>query len=90
MSTAVAEMLYTPESLLELPDGGKGYELVDGRLVEKRMGGYASWVAGRILKLLAQVPQFVRKIQPRGGCEASSEAESFHYTSYIGMVSGRC
>ncbi|MFN3653677.1 MAG: hypothetical protein ACK47B_29205, partial [Armatimonadota bacterium] len=39
---------------------------------------------------LAQVPQFVRKIQPRGGCEASSEAESFHYTSYIGMVSGRC
>ncbi|MFN3649612.1 MAG: cation:proton antiporter, partial [Armatimonadota bacterium] len=43
-----------------------------------------------VVRPLAQVPQFVRKIQPRGGCEASSEAESFHYTSYIGMVSGRC
>lgn len=54
MSAAV-EMAptYTPEDLLSLPDNGKGYELVDGCLVEKNMGGFASWVAGRILKLLA-------------------------------------
>ena len=33
--------LYTPDDLLRLPDGD-AYELVDGRLVEKHMGGESS------------------------------------------------
>lgn len=53
MSAIVSRPTYTPEDLLSLPDGGKGFELVDGRLVEKNMGGFASWVAGRILRQLA-------------------------------------
>lgn len=58
MSAAIApEPVYTPEDLLCLPGGGKGFELVGGRLVEKRVGGFASWVAGRILQLLAGLGQ---------------------------------
>jgi hypothetical protein len=37
MSVVAAEPLYSPEDLPTLPDGGKGYELVDGVLVEKHM-----------------------------------------------------
>ena len=44
MSTAVAtETRYTPEDLLAMPDG-KSYELVDGRLVERKMGAESSLV----------------------------------------------
>jgi Uma2 family endonuclease len=57
MSSVVAEPTFTPEDLLTLPDGGKGFELVGGRLVEKTMGGFASWVAGRILQLLGDQAQ---------------------------------
>jgi Uma2 family endonuclease len=53
MSAVASEPNYTPEDLLSMPDGGKGFELVNGRLVEKNMGGFSSWVAGRILRLLA-------------------------------------
>ena len=59
MSAVAVESTYTPEDLLSLPDGGKGYELVDGHLVEKKMGGFASWVAGRILQMLAVFGQDV-------------------------------
>jgi Uma2 family endonuclease len=49
MSTAVATEVrrYTPEDLLAMPDG-KSYELVDGRLVERKMGAESSWVGGRL------------------------------------------
>ncbi len=48
MSTAVAtETLYTPEDLLAMPDG-KDYELVGGKLVERKMGVKFDWVAGRL------------------------------------------
>jgi Uma2 family endonuclease len=52
MNAIATEPTYTPEALLSLPDGGKGYELVDGRLVEKKTGGHASSVAARIVHLL--------------------------------------
>jgi Uma2 family endonuclease len=57
MSVVASEPIYTPEDLLALPDDGKGYELVGGRLVEKNMGAFASWVAGRVLQLLAAFGQ---------------------------------
>ena len=48
MSTAVAsETHYTPEDLLAMPDG-VGFELVDGRLVERNMGAQSSRVGGRL------------------------------------------
>ncbi len=37
----------TPDDLVRVEDRGL-YELVDGQLVEKRMGSEASWIAGRI------------------------------------------
>src|SRR5205085_267718 len=36
MSAVASELVYTPEELLALPDHGKGFELVRGRLVEKK------------------------------------------------------
>jgi hypothetical protein len=48
----VLPSLYTPEDLLTLPDGDL-CELVDGKLVEKSMSQESSWVAGKLLRLLA-------------------------------------
>jgi Uma2 family endonuclease len=42
---------YTPEEFEKLPDT-HGYELVGGRLVRKAMGIEASWVQGKIGRLL--------------------------------------
>jgi Uma2 family endonuclease len=39
---------YTPEDLLEMPDGDR-YELIDGELVEKPMSALSSYVAGELL-----------------------------------------
>ena len=50
MST-LADRTYTPDDLLAMPDG-KGFELVDGHLVERPMGALSSWVAGRIFRKL--------------------------------------
>jgi Uma2 family endonuclease len=41
----------TPEELLAMPDG-KGYELVDGVLVERNMGAQSSWIAARLMGFL--------------------------------------
>src|SRR3954452_2213270 len=57
MSAVASEPTYTPEDLLSLPDNGKGYELVRGRLVEQCMGGFASWVASQIKFLLVAFGQ---------------------------------
>jgi Uma2 family endonuclease len=54
MSTAVAtETRYTPEDLLAMADE-KSYELVDGQLLERKMGGESSWVGGRFYSRLDQ------------------------------------
>ena len=42
----------TPEDMARLPDDGRLYELVDGRLVEKQMSDLAQFVANRLKKLL--------------------------------------
>jgi Uma2 family endonuclease len=49
MSTAVATRArrYTPEDLLAMPDG-EGYELVNGRLVKRKMGAESSLVGGKL------------------------------------------
>jgi len=52
MSTVATKAAYTPEDLLALPDGVR-YELVDGNLVERDMGNYASWIGGRLFRLLS-------------------------------------
>jgi len=52
MSAIAAELTYTPEDLLLMGEAGKGFELVDGQLVEKNMGGFASCVAVQISHLL--------------------------------------
>lgn len=51
MST-VEQQIYTPDDLLRMPDGDL-FELVEGQLVEKDMGGKSAWVGGRIFKLLS-------------------------------------
>jgi Uma2 family endonuclease len=50
MSTATATR-YTPEDLLALPDG-KRFELVNGRLVERKMGAESSLVGMRLASRL--------------------------------------
>jgi Uma2 family endonuclease len=52
MSTAIAsETRYTPEDLLAIPDG-KRYELVNGRLAERKTGAESSWVGTRLTSRL--------------------------------------
>ena len=49
---SIAEVAYTPEDLLTMPDGDN-YELVDGQLVERKMSEESSWIGGRIFSRLA-------------------------------------
>src|SRR5262245_46942445 len=51
MTTATVEGLHTPEELLALPDGHR-YELVDGRLVERKMGVVSSRLAAILIRML--------------------------------------
>jgi Uma2 family endonuclease len=44
----VLETQLTPDDLLRMPDDGRVYELVDGRLVEKNIGTESSWIGGQI------------------------------------------
>jgi len=54
MSIAVAaKTQYTPEALLDLPDG-ISYELVGGELLERKMGMETSLVGGRLLSRLGR------------------------------------
>jgi Uma2 family endonuclease len=48
MATAGTETRYTAEDLLAMPDEGR-YELIDGVLVERKMGAKSSLVAGNLL-----------------------------------------
>lgn len=51
MTTLRITTPYTPDDLLEMPDG-KVYELVDGILLEKNAGGLSSWVGGHLAYLI--------------------------------------
>ena len=51
MITAVTEKRYTPQDLLSIP-GGEFFELVDGRLVERKMSTWSSYVACLMAHLL--------------------------------------
>ena len=45
MSAVTEKSQYEPEDLLTIPDGDR-YELVNGRLVERNMSKWSSYVAG--------------------------------------------
>lgn len=47
MSTVAQKVQYEPEDLLTMPDGDR-FELIDGRLVERNMGKWSSYVAGNV------------------------------------------
>jgi len=48
MTLAATATYYTPEDLLALPDYGR-FELIDGQLVERKMGAKSSYAATRLL-----------------------------------------
>jgi Uma2 family endonuclease len=52
MNILLTDRDLTPEDLLHMEDGGKGYELVDGQLVELNVSLLSSDVAGRIYVFL--------------------------------------
>ena len=52
MATVIADRFYTPEDLLELPEG-KQFELIDGQLLEKHMGLLECRIAYLITGLIA-------------------------------------
>jgi len=47
MSTVIEKDQHEPEDLLTMPDGDR-FELIDGRLVERNMGKWSSYVAGNV------------------------------------------
>src|SRR5512146_825952 len=51
MALATTATHYTPEDLLALPDYGR-YELIDGHLVERKLGAKSSYVATNLLVLM--------------------------------------
>lgn len=51
MALATTVTHYTPEDLLALPDYGR-YELINGHLVERKMGAQPSYVATNLLILI--------------------------------------
>lgn len=54
MSVLTTEALpeITPEDLLQLPEGGKGFELVDGMLKELNVSAESSYTAGELVFIL--------------------------------------
>src|SRR5207249_2669349 len=53
MNSVALPKMVTPEELLAMPNGDS-YELVDGKLVEREMGAWSSYVGASLLWLLAQ------------------------------------
>jgi Uma2 family endonuclease len=52
MNAIVTKPAVTPDDMLRLPDEGKGYELVSGRLEEPGVSAKSSRVGGRVYRLL--------------------------------------
>lgn len=61
MTLVATSTFYTPEGLLALCDDN-AYELVNGRLVERNIGAWSSYVAGRLFFLLNEA----NERHPRG------------------------
>jgi Uma2 family endonuclease len=57
MATGLATETITPEQLAAMPND-KDYELVDGKLVERKMGNKSNWIASQLARLLGN---FVEK-----------------------------
>lgn len=53
MTTAEAKATFTPEDLLSMPDAVR-FELVDGQLVERNLGGISSFTGGCIYWFLME------------------------------------
>jgi Uma2 family endonuclease len=53
MNALLEKYPVTPEDLLALPEESNGYELVDGRLVERNVSVLSNFVAGRLFRRLA-------------------------------------
>src|SRR5580704_1807154 len=53
MATIEAKTVYTPEDLLTMPEG-KHFELVDGKLVERNVGSFSSFVGGGLFARLRE------------------------------------
>jgi Uma2 family endonuclease len=51
---SVAEVAYTPEDLLTMPDGDS-FELVDGQLVDRTMSQESSWIAGEVYARIREI-----------------------------------
>src|SRR5947209_5858981 len=51
MSSVATKTGITPEVLLDMPDA-KDFDLIDGELVERKMGALSSWIGGEVLFLL--------------------------------------
>src|SRR3989442_15748973 len=51
MTLTTTATLYTPDDLLTLPDYGR-FELLDGHLVERKMGAKSSYTATNVLILM--------------------------------------
>jgi Uma2 family endonuclease len=56
---SAVESIATPEGLLRMTDGAR-YELVAGQLVEKNVSQESSWIAGELLRLLANYCDITR------------------------------
>ena len=52
MATAFASEVITPEQLAAMPNE-QDFELVDGRLVERKMGNKSNWIATQLARLLS-------------------------------------
>jgi Uma2 family endonuclease len=51
MATVISDRTYTPEDLLQMPDGDR-YELVNGQLIEGNMSGLATATAASVIRHL--------------------------------------
>src|SRR5438046_2374576 len=51
MATDLATQIITPEQLAAMPNDSD-FELVDGQLVERKMGNKSNWVATELARLL--------------------------------------
>jgi Uma2 family endonuclease len=75
MNAVAEKTLLTPEDLLALPDE-KGFELVDGELVERHVSVLSSWVAGQIFGLIRDLVlrgQLGWAFPPDNGCQCFPE-----------------
>jgi Uma2 family endonuclease len=60
MNAALTPPRLTPDDLLRMPDGGRGYELVDGRPVELNVSTKSSRVGATVVRLLGNYAETVR------------------------------